>query len=715
MKKITLLLTFIAVAFSWQSNAQCDYTIIGNDQYNDGWDGGSIDIDVAGTVTNYALASGANGEYVLIPSYTDDAVTFTWNSGSYDGEVTFDILAPDGSSLGSYAGGSITGLFLSNTSNSTCAPPSCTAPTSITTTSVTATSADLGWTAGDSETAWEIVVQADATGEPTGSGTAVTTTAAYSATGLTGNTAYEVYYRADCTGGDYSPWAGPFDFTTPCVSVATFSENFDGVSTGTLPDCWSKIVTSTSSYSVVETSTSYDISAPNSVKMYASSDTSATMFLVSPEVTTLGGAYRLTLNAVVDDVLCAYSIGTITDPTDAATFTAIYSNETLGATYTLESKVYDFSAYAGTDSYVAIQYHPSYYDSLHLDDIVWEAVPSCLAPSGIAYSSTPTATSASFVWTAGASETAWEIVVQADGTGTPAGSGIAVATTAAYSATGLTASTDYEVYYRADCTGGDYSAWVGPITFTTPLAPIVPDYLNDFSTWPVTGWTATTSGWASDGFANVGTTGAAKFNIYLTGGSKWLISPTFDLSSGGYEINLDVALTLYASTDATVIDSDDSVNVMQSIDDGTTWTTVYTWDASNSPSNTGDNVTIDVSTVTSATVKFALLALEGSTSSTDMEFFADNFAVSAAVLSVEGTVIEGFSLYPNPVNDRLHLTALDNIDELSVYNLLGQEVLRTQPNCCPTFTFTTYIPVGKFDISTCVFKTLGCVLKNLLT
>ena len=68
---------------------------------------------------------------------------------------------------------------------------------------------------------------------------------------------------------------------------------------------------------------------------------------------------------------------------------------------------------------------------------------------------------------------------------------------------------------------------------------------------------------------------------------------------------------------------------MQSIDDGTTWTTVYTWNASNSPSNTGDNVTIDVSTVTSATVKFALLALEGSTSSADMEFFADNFAVQA--------------------------------------------------------------------------------------
>ena len=40
------------------------------------------------------------------------------------------------------------------------------------------------------------------------------------------------------------------------------------------------------------------------------------------------------------------------------------------------------------------------------------------------------------------------------------------------------------------------------------------------------------------------------------------------MKTSGYEINLDVALTLYGNTNATVIDSDDSVNVMQSIDDG---------------------------------------------------------------------------------------------------------------------------------------------------
>ena len=104
---------------------QCNYTITGSDQYDDGWDGGSIDIDVDGTVTNYAHAAGANGTSFSLPSLTGDAVTFTWNAGSYDSEVTFDILAPNGTSLGSFGPSPTVGLLFSDVSNSVCAPPAC--------------------------------------------------------------------------------------------------------------------------------------------------------------------------------------------------------------------------------------------------------------------------------------------------------------------------------------------------------------------------------------------------------------------------------------------------------------------------------------------------------------------------------------------------------------------------------------------------------------
>ncbi|RBP32709.1 putative secreted protein (Por secretion system target), partial [Oceanihabitans sediminis] len=44
----------------------------------------------------------------------------------------------------------------------------------------------------------------------------------------------------------------------------------------------------------------------------------------------------------------------------------------------------------------------------------------------------------------------------------------------------------------------------------------------------------------------------------------------------------------------------------------------------------------------------------------------------------------GLSYYPNPVNNTLTLDAKQNIDGVAVYNMLGQEVLRTAPNTVNT-------------------------------
>ena len=172
MKKLLLTLLCILTLTAWQVNAQCDYTISGYDQYNDGWDGGSLDIDVAGVTYNYAHPGGANGSTFSIPSYIDDTVTFTWNSGAYDNEVTFTIYAPDGSSLGDYGTYPTVGLFLTNISNSTCAAPNCLNPSALATSGETATTVDLAWTAGDSETLWDLeLVDVTASGSATGTPT----------------------------------------------------------------------------------------------------------------------------------------------------------------------------------------------------------------------------------------------------------------------------------------------------------------------------------------------------------------------------------------------------------------------------------------------------------------------------------------------------------------------------------------------------------------
>ena len=46
-------------------------------------------------------------------------------------------------------------------------------------------------------------------------------------------------------------------------------------------------------------------------------------------------------------------------------------------------------------------------------------------------------------------------------------------TTPSYSMSGLSDNTSYDVYVQADCGSGNVSQWVGPLSVTTSLAPVV--------------------------------------------------------------------------------------------------------------------------------------------------------------------------------------------------------------------------------------------------
>gem|GEM_PF-1427148 len=88
----------------------------------------------------------------------------------------------------------------------------CTDPLSQNETNITSTSVDLGWTENGTATSWEI--EYGTNGFAKGSGTTVSvTTNPYTHTGLSGNTSYDWYVRADC-GTDSSDWVGSSTFTT---------------------------------------------------------------------------------------------------------------------------------------------------------------------------------------------------------------------------------------------------------------------------------------------------------------------------------------------------------------------------------------------------------------------------------------------------------------------------------------------------------------------
>jgi hypothetical protein len=96
----------------------------------------------------------------------------------------------------------------------------CPQPTSLGANSVTSTSANLTWTIGCAETAWEVVVQPAGSGVPTGSGV-TTSTNSYAVTNAPAGQ-NEFYVRADCQGDGYSVWSGPYVFSVPpCTDLLT--------------------------------------------------------------------------------------------------------------------------------------------------------------------------------------------------------------------------------------------------------------------------------------------------------------------------------------------------------------------------------------------------------------------------------------------------------------------------------------------------------------
>ncbi|MFK8046490.1 MAG: GEVED domain-containing protein [Crocinitomicaceae bacterium] len=211
--------------------------------------------------------------------------------------------------------------------------------------------------------------------------------------------------------------------------------------------------------------------------------------------------------------------------------------------------------------------------------------------------------------------------------------------------TGLTAVTNYEFYVRNICGAGDTSAWAGPFSFATPCANYTPNYTEDFSTFLPACWeeaqgvlgatnttfsSTTSSSWVQDGFGNVGTTGAARMEIYSTGRDEWLISPSIDLGTGAtpYQLEFDVALTTWNNTNADVLGTDDTLAVVISTDNGVTWSNtniLQLYTTGSEPSATGDFTVVPLTGYTGV-VKFGFYAAS-SVSGGDINVYIDNFKV----------------------------------------------------------------------------------------
>ena len=342
---------------------------------------------------------------------------------------------------------------------------SCASPTILTTTSITSTSADLGWIDNSGVALWDI--ESDIAGfTPTGTPTVTgTTTNPHNLTGLTTNTIYDFYVRANCGVSGTSTWTGPFNFTTQCTPFTVpFSENFN--STSTTQNCWT-VLDNNSDGDMWNMDYGSNALAGNEVAMMATLGNNGANddYLITPTLALTGGqqlrfSYKSQSSSLSNDLevlLSTTGIG-VSNFVDTLMPLEIFTN----TIYT--EKFIDLSAYIGN---VNIAFHVPNGGSdgwrLYIDSVEIEPATYCFSPTNLTVTNS-TNTSVNLAWTSTA--TTWDIELGIAGFNPTGTATTASTTTNPTNVAGLTDDTSYDFYVRADC-GADSSTWAGPFNFST--------------------------------------------------------------------------------------------------------------------------------------------------------------------------------------------------------------------------------------------------------
>ena len=531
-------------------------------------------------------------------------------------------------------------------------PPSCLPPTVLTATNLTPTSADLGWTAGGTETVWELTwgVQGTTPGSATSTLVPMVSTNPYTLTGLSANTSYDYYIKADCGFGtgstDLSTWAGPFSFTTACLAVTTLSEDF---SSGLLPSCWSQ---SQSVGGGWEFSGSAGVGVQDfgTAGTYAWIDMSggddADVVLQLPTVDVSNYNQDAMISFEYYSSLAPYT-GFPGTPIPNSLFLEFSQDQ--GSTWTIIG-TYDqyvngwnevnfildlanFTAPNTLDLRFRGEnngYSYGFYNDIALDNVSVSELPSCpFSPTGLTASNI-TATSFDLDWTAAYNETSWVVDYVAPGLspGLSTGNSILVTTNPA-TITGLTEKTSYDVYVRAFCAVGDSSDWslvlpvttassaIAGVTCTTTGAISSAIFTEEFDANSA-GWTgnintgngswevpnASTSGGTGADAAHSGTSFMNFEGSDTLNNQGSIYSPEIDLTGALDDVQLSFWMHGYGNTMGTL-----NVSVVRP---GTDTTVVFTSSGQTHASGSMPwwNIGVDLSTYIGETVKLAFTQID---------------------------------------------------------------------------------------------------------
>lgn len=342
---------------------------------------------------------------------------------------------------------------------------SCSKPTNLTANpnSIGSRTATLTWTAGGSETLWDIYLSTSSTAPnaqttPTNSNIGSTS---HTFNNLQTATTYYAWVRSNCGGGDVSSWSDVYSFSTTCEAYAI--PHFFGFEDEASMNCFTKrsCANNTGRYNQNARTGSYCF------RFFY--NTNPPQYLIFPEMAgTENGVHVEFYYKKHSSGTEKFKVGYST--TDDATASFTWGEEITDATTTYQLFSMDYPA--GT-KFVGIQYTANNQYYLYIDDISLSEPPTCPKPTDFAASNVTT-TTATLSWTETGTATNWVLQYGTDsnfGTYTEKTSGFSTnGNNISIGITNLTGDTQYYARVKS-VKGSDESEWATCDFTTLPTCP----------------------------------------------------------------------------------------------------------------------------------------------------------------------------------------------------------------------------------------------------
>ena len=343
-------------------------------------------------------------------------------------------------------------LYLDNVVISS-ATPTCSKPAGLAVTAIKHNGATVTWEKGSAESSvleyklndaaeWTIVNPA---------------TSPYALTNLEANSSYDVRVKNSCDGIIEPSSYASTSFETPCKpfeadSENPFSENFDGLSYGQIPECWDNSEMSTryapqwGAVSGDKHSGSKSVCFDYDISFDGYNSFLKTISIHIGSTATLSFWYK---NTGAGDFSVYYSI----DGGDRVLLESGLSNQSEWTEYTKALP----SACTKHDVVLSFKGTVSGSGYIYLDDILVTCAETCPRPTNLA--AAVSGNTVEVTWTKGGDESEWQYICQPKDEAIDwSGAGVKTATATTVVLEDLAAVTDYTFYLRAKCSAEDFSA-----------------------------------------------------------------------------------------------------------------------------------------------------------------------------------------------------------------------------------------------------------------